>query len=170
MNFQGFAAAGTQLTIPPSFQCRSGFVSLFQFFQAPPPGSIIGVIRTQIGNEIPLIQTQPTPLGGTPLSSVNGRFATLCGPFLRVGGQFALDVRIVNPGAPSPTGTPLPVTIRELLILLLLLLFGGRGINLRSISLSSIDMAQLLSTPQAQQLLSQAGLTGQDVLTVLSSL
>lgn len=171
MNFQGFAAAGTQVTIPPAFQCRSGFVNLFRFIQAPAPGSVIGTIRTQAGNEIPLIQTQPTPLGGTSLSSVDGRFATLCGPFVRVGQQFALDVRIVNPGAPSPTGTPLPVNIRQLLnLLLLLLLFGGRGINLRGINLSSINMSQLLSTPQAQQLLGQAGLTSQEVLTALATL
>lgn|GEM_PF-3407046 len=171
MNFQGFAAAGTQLTIPPSFQCRSGFVNLFRFIQAPRPGSVIGTIRTQAGNEIPLIQTQPTPLGGTSLASVDGRFATLCGPFVRVSGQLALDVRIVNPGAPSPTGTPLPVNIREILILLLLLLlFGGRGVNLRSLNLQGLNIGQILGTTQAQQLLSQAGLTSQEVLTAISSL
>lgn len=166
VNFQGLGT--TQLTIPPSFQCRSGFVNLFQFFQAPPPGSIIGTITTRAGNQIPLIQTQPTPPGGTSLSAVDGRFATLCGPFVRVQGQFALDVRIVNPGAPSPTGTPQPVSVRELLILLiLLLLFGGQGGGLQGINLQNIDLGALLASQQAQSLLGQAGLTGQDVLNVL---
>lgn len=126
MNFGSFDTT-TQLTIPPSFQCRSGRVTLFRFIQPPPPGSIIGTISDRRGFETPLVQTQPTPLGGTPLSSVDGRRATVCGPLVQVMGQTAIDVRIVNPGAPSPTGTPQPDNLRELLILLLLRLLGGRG-------------------------------------------
>ncbi|MDF2630833.1 MAG: hypothetical protein K0R39_4664 [Symbiobacteriaceae bacterium] len=169
MNFQGLTT--TQLTINPQFQCRSGFVNLFRFIQAPPPGSVIGQILTQAGNQIPLVQTQQTPLGGTSLSSVDNRFATLCGVFVRVGGQIALDVRIVNPGAPSPTGTPVPVNVRELLILLLLLLlFGNRGVSIQGINLSTLDINQLLSTPQATALLSQAGLTTQTVINTLAAL
>lgn len=169
MNFQGLGTQ--QLTINPAFQCRSGFVNLFRFIQQPAPGSIIGTITTQAGNQIPLVQTQPTPLGGTPLSSVDNRFATLCGVFVRVQNQTALDVRIVNPGAPSPTGTPVIVNTRELLILLLLLLlFGNRGVNLQGINLNALDINQLVSTPQAQAVLSQAGLTSQAVVSALATL
>jgi hypothetical protein len=169
VNFQGLDTQ--QLTISPQLQCRSGFVNLFRFIQAPPPGSIIGTLTTTNGNQIFLVQTQPTPLGGTPLSSVDNRFATLCGVFVRVQNQIALDVRIVNPGAPSPTGTPVIVNARELLILLLLLLlFGNRGVNLQGINLGALDINQLVSTPQAQALLSQAGLTSQAVVSALATL
>ena len=96
VNFQSFFNTG--LTIRPSFQCRSGFVTLFRFIVAPAPGSVIGTLTTRIGNQIPLVQTRQTPPGGTPLSAVDGQFATLCGPFVRARDQFALDVRIVNPG------------------------------------------------------------------------
>lgn len=167
MNFQG--VGGAQL-IPRNFQCRSGLVNLFRFIQAPPPGSIIGTVTTRTGEQIPLVQTQPTPLGGISLASVDGQVANLCGVFVRVSGQTALDVRVVNPGVPSPTGTPTPVNLRELLILLLLLLlFGGQGVNLRSVNLRNIDLNQLLASPQAQAVLGQAGISPQDVATALST-
>jgi hypothetical protein len=106
-------------------QCVSGVVTLFQFIQPPAPGSIIGQIQTLFGATIPLIQTQPTPPGGTPLSSVDRQFATLCGVLTTRGNQFVLDVRVVIPSRPVPT--PFPFDNR-LLLLLLLSLLGGRGL------------------------------------------
>lgn len=154
-----------QLTISLSLQCRSGFVNLFRFIQAPPPGSIIGTLTTTNGNQILLVQTQPTPIGGTSLASVDNQFATLCGPFVRVQNQTALDVRIVNPGAPVIVGA------RELLmLLLLLLLFGNRGVALQGINLNALDINRLIFTPQAQALFSQAGLTSQAVASAFASL
>jgi len=137
-------------------QCVSGTVNLFRFIQPPPPGSIIGRVNPVFGASIPLIQTQPTPLGGIPLSSVDGQFATLCGVFVRVGNQTVLDVRVVNPGAPSPTGTPLPFDNRLLLLLLLLLLLSGR-IGLPG---GTAGLSNLLSSTGLGSLLGKGGLTG----------
>jgi hypothetical protein len=108
-------------------QCVSGFVNLFRFIVAPPPGSIIGTITPLFGQPISLIQTQPTPPGGIPLSSVDGQFATLCGVFTRRMNQTVLDVRLVNPSTPVPTPTPTPFPNQLLLLLLLLLLLQGQG-------------------------------------------
>ena len=111
--------------------CVSGQVRLFQFFTTPTPGSVIGQLTTFTGQTIPLVQTGVTPLGGIALSSVNNQFATLCGVFTQRGGQTVFDVRVVNPGAPSPTGTP--INIQQLIQLLQFLAFlqsiglGGFG-------------------------------------------
>ena len=91
-----------------AMQCVTGFVYLYRFITAPTPGSVVGQITPIYGAAIPLIQTQLTPLGGTPLSSADGSYATVCGPYSTVVGQLVLDVRVVNPGAPSPSGTPFP--------------------------------------------------------------
>lgn len=101
-------------------QCVSGTVTVFNFIVQPAPGTVIGQIQPTVGAAIPLIQTQPTPLGGTSLASVSGRFATVCGRFTTVGGRTVLDVVVVNPGAPSPTGTPIPNQFLNLLLILLL--------------------------------------------------
>jgi hypothetical protein len=175
-----------------NLQCLAGVVTLFRFIQPPAPGSVIGTLRTTFGT-FNLIQTQPTPLGGTPLSAVDGQFATVCGVLVNVGGQLALDVRLVNPGAPSPTPTPFPFDTRTLILLLLmLLLLSGRGINLSSITslltqpggvtslLSQPFVQSLLSQPTVQSLLSQPNLvqsltsqlqaSGVNVASLLSSI
>lgn len=144
--------------------CVSGRVTLFRFIQAPPPGAVIGQITTVGQGQIPLVQTQPL-LGGIPLSSVDGQFATVCGTLVRAGGQVALDVRVVNPGAPSPTGTPgQPLDLR----LLLLLLLGGGGLGqfgkggllsgvsaagLQHLNVGLQGLTGLLGLPGAQRLL-----------------
>lgn len=157
-----------------ALQCVSGFVNLFRFITTPPPGGVIGQLSTVSGQSIPLIQTQPTPLGGIPLSSVDGQFATLCGIFVRVGGQTALDVRVVNPGAPSPTGTPVPFDNRLLILLLLILLLTGRlgGGTAGLTSLLGLPggagLSNLLSLPGLQGLQGLLGSgTGSDALTAL---
>ncbi|MHB9146558.1 MAG: hypothetical protein ACYC5Y_14665 [Symbiobacteriia bacterium] len=91
-----------------AMQCVTGFVYLYRFFATPAPGSVIGQITTSFGAAVPLIQTEANPLGGISLSAVDGSYATVCGLPSTVGGQYVLDVRVVNPGAPSPTGTPFP--------------------------------------------------------------
>lgn len=155
-------------------QCVTGFVNLFQFISPPRPGTIIGQVSTISGGTIPLIQTQPTPLGGIPLSSVDGQFATLCGTFVRVGQQTALDVRIVNPGAPSPTGTPQPIDTRLLILLLLILLLltGRAGLPGGTAGLGGLlglsgntSLSSLLSLPGLQSLLGSG--TGSDILSTL---
>ncbi len=162
-----------------ALQCISGFVTLFRFISPPPPGAIIGQLSIISGQTIPLMQTQPTPLGGIPLSAVDGQFATLCGIFVRVGGQTALDVRVVNPGAPSPTGTPPPFDTRLLLLLLLLLLLTGRlGLPGGTAGLGSLFglsggaglsslLSNLLNQPGLQSLLGSG--TGSDTLATLLS-
>lgn len=89
-----------------ALQCFLGRVGLFRFIMAPPPGSVIGQLNVLGGAELPLVQTQPTPPGGTSLASVDGQFARVCGVLTPRQGGVVLDVRLVNPGAPSPTGTP----------------------------------------------------------------
>jgi len=165
----------TGLTIPPQFRCVSGVVTLFRFIQAPPPGSIIGQIQPTFGSPVPVAQTQQTPLGGTSLASVDGRFATVCGLPIRVGGQNALDVRIVNPGAPSPTGTPVPLDDRLLLFLILLLLSRTLGINLGGLTLGSlqglgtVNLSGLLGPGGVQSLMSALQAQGVDVASLLRS-
>jgi hypothetical protein len=162
----------TGLTIPPDLRCFSGVVTLFRFVQAPPPGSVIGSLRVSNGRSLPLVQTSPTPLGGTSLASVDGRTATLCGRFVQTSdGRTALDVVVVNPGAPSPTGTPGSISVRTLLILLLLaLLTDRRGARLGNRNQSNAEIGRLLSTPAAQSILGQLGIGPQDVLNALSTL
>lgn len=137
MNLQGFPPATTSFG---GLQCVTGTVNLFQFIQPPAPGSIIGTITPWFGTPISLIQTQQTPLGGIPLSSVNGRVATVCGVFTQRGNQTVLDVRAVNPGAPSPTGTPFPFDNR-------LLLLGLLG----NLNLSGADLTNLVQSLTGQQ-------------------
>jgi hypothetical protein len=154
-----FPTTPVGLTLPPGLQCVTGVVSLFRFIVAPQPGSVIGTITTTDGRRINLIQTQPTPLGGTSLASVEGRTSTVCGVFVTTtGGQTALDVRVVNPGAPSPTGTPMNIDLRTLLALLLVLLLlgGAQGLsNLGTLLAQQTNLTSLLSQPQVQSLLSQ---------------
>lgn len=147
------------LTIPPSFRCFSGTVTLFRFIQAPPPGSVIGTLTTMQGQQIPLVATQ----GGGALAEVEGRPATtVCGPIVTAGGQQAVDVRIINPGAPSPT-SPLPpvnvnVNLNQLLTLLMLLVLQG-GIHLGQAGLTSL-----------QNLVNQLAAQGVDVNSLVARL
>ncbi len=87
---------------------------------------MIGQITPLLGSPIPIVQSSPTPLGGIPLSAADGRFATLCGRLTTRGNQVVLDVTLVNPGAPSPTGTPGLFDLNALLLLLSLLGQFGR--------------------------------------------
>ncbi|MGE5592045.1 MAG: hypothetical protein ACM3ZA_15730 [Bacillota bacterium] len=103
--------------------CVTGFVNLFRFIVAPAPGSIIGEVKPLGGAPIPIVQTTQTPLGGISLASVDRQLATLCGVLTIAGGQLALNVLLVNPGAASPTGTPL--SLNALLLALLLGLPAG---------------------------------------------
>lgn len=82
----------------PNFVCLTGRVNLFQFIQAPSPGSVIGELSVAFGGSIPLIQTRPTPFGGLSLAAVDRQFATVCGNLTFVGGQVVLDVRFVSAG------------------------------------------------------------------------
>lgn len=86
-----------------NFVCLFGSVTLFQFIQAPPPGSVIGTLTTLSGRSIPLVQTSPTT-GGVTLASVDRQLAIVCGNLTAVQGQIALDVRFVSPGFPSGFG------------------------------------------------------------------
>lgn len=127
-------------------ECFSGLVNLFRFFQAPRRGEIIGDLNIPGGGTIPLVQTQSTPPGGTPLSAVDGQFATVCGRLITRRGQVALDVRLVFPGAqPAPAPPPPDVNNQLLLLLLLLLLFQGRfGAAGQNINVTSL-LGQLQS-------------------------
>lgn len=113
-------------------QCVTGLVNLFRFIVAPTPGSIIGEVTPLGGAAIPIVQTTQTPLGGISLASVDRQFATLCGVLTIAGGQIALNVLLVNPGAPSPTGTPFG--LNALLLALLLGLPVGAGVGLGGLS------------------------------------
>lgn len=110
-------------------QCVTGLVNLFRFIVAPTPGSIIGEVTPLGGTAIPIVQTTQTPLGGTPLASVDRQFATLCGVLTIAGGQIALNVLLVNPGAPSPTGTPFGLNALLLALLLGLPVGAGAGLG-----------------------------------------
>lgn len=125
-----FQPFGTTTTSFGGLTCISGQVRLFRFFTVPRAGEVIGNITPFFGSPIPIIQTQPTPLGGISLSSVDGQIAVLCGQFVQRGGQVVFDVRVVNPGFPSPTGTPgTQINPQLLLLLLFLSLLGGFGIG-----------------------------------------
>lgn len=148
------------LTLPPNFRCFSGTVGLFKFFQAPPPGSVIATLTTLQGLEIPLVQTRPATNPSLP--EVDGLFVTVCGPIVTAGGQQAVDVRIINPGAPTPAGPPAPVNVnvnlRELLTLLMVLVLQG-GINLGQTGLTSL-----------QRLVNELASQGVDVSSLMARL
>jgi hypothetical protein len=92
-------------TVP--IQCAFGRVNLFRFIQAPQPGSVVGTITPAIGgNAISLVQTQATSLGGVPLATVDGQFATVCGAMRGA----ALDVLLVLPFSGAGASFGLPAT------------------------------------------------------------
>jgi hypothetical protein len=135
----------TVTTTTGGLQCVTGVVRLFGI-TTPTTTSVIGQVQQLQGGVIPLIRTQPTPIGGTSLESVNGQFAQVCGVFVRVGGQVVLDVRLVNPGFPSPTGTPTNIN-QLLLLLLILIILSQSGIGLGGLAgltgLSTTQLGQL---------------------------
>jgi hypothetical protein len=147
----------TVTTIKGGLQCVTGFVRLSGGYLTQTTTTVIGQVQPVQGRPIPLIRTQPTPIGGISLESVNGQFAKLCGVLVRVGGQMVLDVRVVDPGFPSPTGTPINFSHLLLLLILILLSRGGTGLTglnreqlgqltplLSSLQSSGLDVNQLM--------------------------
>ena len=138
--------------------CVTGVVNL-RFFGGIPGiiggDPIVATVTTFTGQVIPLIQTVPTPPGGTTLASVNGQVATVCGVLTTVRGQVVLDVRLVNPFFPIPT----PFNINPLLLLLLLILSGRFGGTLAGINPTTV-----------QNLLAQSGISPAQLQAVAQSI
>lgn len=99
--------------------CISGLVTL-------DPGQLIGavtgLVRPLLSDPIRIRQVVGPAGGPVSLTTVNGRFATVCGAFVEEQGQVLLDVRQVIPG--SPVAPVLPLLL--LLPLLTLALVGVR--------------------------------------------
>lgn len=166
MNLSLSNLAGLGLGTQP-LRCFTGVVNI-RFFGGIggilPGGGITATLTTFNGQVIPLIQTVPTPPGGTTLASVNGQVATVCGVFTTFQGQVVLDVRIVNPGTPTPP----PINLNQILLLLLLFLilsgrFGGT-LGTTFTGLGGIDLGTL------QGLLAQSGISPLQLQSIAASM